>query len=440
MPEDTTKKHVDMPEISSSDSASAASSAEGSDAANVEDMENISLDSDNLLAKSEKMPTQLRQYFHSGELASVRSEVYEKHELSEVDESVCFVTELQIFAGEITVQDFSDILWSRLDWPNEKREDAVQLVADILGYIIMPASAFVGDVIGKLHDLGVDTEQYPKETIEERVMTYDQATKEIVDALELPEMKESDTKRLRHIIETRLRDVRDMAETKRILIKPHKTGGLDMKEDLADKIVGFIEDEMRLTKYVETAFEDERIKQTEGEESVKVYTQEDIREILAGPEEERKELSMRIKKINDSTESDSQELRNKFYDYIYPSSLQVVDGEDVVAALLLLVRRDNLIATLREDTRYQEILEIYFDRKDQSMDEAIKENYASPTALNYFLQIVLRGVAQYGLEDSARYGFRIINILNKRGRDEYLDLVAFDMDKGKFIWTEPIEI
>ncbi len=399
------------------------------------------LDVPNLLSKINTLPTALRQYYNSDDMTAARAKAFDKHNLSDEDEAVCFVTELQVAAQEIPIEEFPDELWNRLDWDESKEKEAGQLVADMMGYILLPMSAFVGDVIGVMHEYGMRPESYPNKSIEARVITYDKATEEILEAIDIRGLNKPDEKRLKHIIESRLRDVRDEMETRRMLTKPHKTGGLELTDAEAVRILDHVEQEMRMTKYVEEMPEESETSVTVGSKEREVlYEQQDIKAILVGPADEQKEIAKQMQALIEKTEGNPEMMREVLNGYLYPETLEMPESSEVVAALMLFARQGDIVSSLLDDKRFQGVIKAYFQQAGKSIDKEILNEPGGPKAMNHFLQIVLRGFAQLSKKDSARYGLRIINALNKKGETQYAELVAFDMDQGKFVWNEPIDL
>ncbi|MBU0625749.1 hypothetical protein KKF05_05420 [Patescibacteria group bacterium] len=396
-----------------------------------------SLDLVSLMSKVNKLPSVLRQYFLSNELTQARNLVYDKHGLSNEDESVVFITELQVFLKEIDIRLFPDVLWNRLDWDESRGEDAIGLVADILGFLLMPASAFIGDVVGVLNEFGIDTKKYPLREIKARVISYAEATDDVLKSVDLEKLSINDEKRLRFIIESRLRDVRDDTETLAMLIKSKKVGGLELSETSANKIIKVLNDERALTRYVEQTEKEET-----GEASVEnsKFTPEQIKQRLVGSVEEQQELAKRIENLNLSSEGSVDALKERLYQLVFEPVGVSIDDWDIVAALFVLTKQGGLLEALSKDVRYREGLKTFAEGRDASQLKEIKNSPAGRVAINMFLQVTLRGMAGLSDEDAARYGLRIINLLKKAGQAQYSDLVAFDLDDGKFVWTEPIEM
>ena len=399
-------------------------------------MADISLDYQSLADRMKAVPVAVRDYFYSEEMSAAREEIYDKHNLPDEDRSVCFVTEMQVLLREISLGQFPNELWNRLDWEDSREEAAVALIADLLGHIMLPLSAFIGDVIGLLHELGADPNNYPNKTIEKRVVSYEQALDEITDSLNLDDMSVKDKKRLRYIIESRLREVRDEAETKRMLTKPAKVGGLEMSDVQAGEIIKLVEDERNLTRYTEEKVD--IVATDEGVQAQPSFTAEEIKKIFAGPVGEQKAIAKQLEAVSERGGGNGDILREEMHDIMYPDALEVISKEQIIATLLLFARQGELVPTLIDDERYRDVIRAYYEQVGQPMSEAISNEPAGPAAMNAFLQIVLRGIAQLSPADAARYGLRVINALKKKGESQYVELIAFDMDRGEFVWTQPI--
>ncbi|MFH1047862.1 MAG: hypothetical protein V1738_06175 [Patescibacteria group bacterium] len=401
-----------------------------------------SVGSNSISNRVKKLPWSVRSYLLSEKFSDQFKAVVAKHQLDEEDADMVYVTQLHVMFGELPLEEFPDALWNRLSWEDSEENRARQLVVDLLGLMILPIQAYVGDVVGLIVRLGGKPTDYPQDKVENRTVTYEQAIKEIIEVSGWRSTDSADARRFQSIVESRLRDVRDELETKHMFTKPRKTGGLEMIEAEADRIIGVIEEEKKFTRYVEAGSADvvagkSLPAQTKAESD---FSPEEIKAILLGPAAEQKDIAKQVQIISDQSKGNSEVLREILYDYIYPQTMEIVDQAAVVAALMLFVRQGDLVSALLDDQRYQAVIKSYFDQIGAEIDSVIIAEPAGSSAMNVFLQTVLRGIAQYDESDSARFGLRIINALKKKGEGQYVELVAFDMDQGKFVWTDPISI
>ena len=381
----------------------------------------------------------IKKYLASDGLEAKRVRVYGKHKLTKEEQIIVTGLELAVFLGDVSIEEFTDELWQRIPWEDtaENEDRAVALAIDIMGQVFLSAQAFLGDVVAEIRLQGGDASKYSVEPLEERVITYDQALDDIMQALDTDELDEAGANRLRHIIESYLRNVRDEVEARRMLTKTSKTGGLEMSEVDADEIISYVESQRHLTRYVEVMPREEG-EAEEAASSEPTFTAEEIRSILAGSAEEQKAVSKQLQELESNTDGNPEMLREVLFGYVMQQSTLPPEKEEVIAALLLFVRRGDLVSALMEDERYQESIVRFFRDSKDDLDDKIKEEPAGPAAMNAFLQIVLRGIAQLSPADAARYGLRVINALKKKGESQYVELIAFDMDRGEFVWTQPI--
>ena len=163
--------------------------------------------------------------------------------------------------------------------------------------------------------------------------------------------------------------------------------------------------------------------------------------MLLGSAEEQKELAKRIDAAVKASDDSVDMTRETLYSKMDSLGAETVQPFDVVALLMVLARQGGLLSSLVDDERYREAVQTHLEgMAAKDVLAAVQQEPNGREAVNVFLQIVLRGVAQLKDEDAARYGLRILNTLKKQGNSEYSDLVAFDLDQGKFVWTEPVQI
>lgn len=221
-----------------------------------------------------------------------------------------------------------------------------------------------------------------------------------------------------------------------MLTKPKKVGGIELTEEQAAAIVDVMKDRMRMTRFVEVVEQRGVVAEAKKEWSV-----EEIKEIYAGSAEEREEISKHRSEIVQQLEVGGVDIRNVFYDIINPPDLLPPTSSEVVAGLLVLANEDQLTAALNDDERYREVVRKYYEgRGNEAGFAEFEKDVNSPQSLNVFLQTVLRGYGSLDEQNSARLCLRVLNLLKKRGHAQYAELAAFDMDEGRFVWNQPIEM
>src|SRR5690606_14617336 len=117
---------------------------------------------------------------------------------------------------------------------------------------------YLGDVNGAIAELGGDPSSFDVEPLKVRELSYEEGIDKVLALLDSEGIDEADVSRLRHIIDSRLRDVRDDVETKRMLTKERKVGGLNLPEAQADRIMDALSAETHMTVFMESAAVAER--------------------------------------------------------------------------------------------------------------------------------------------------------------------------------------
>jgi hypothetical protein len=378
------------------------------------------------------LPDSIREYLMSPKLDQVRNAIYDELNLEEGDRDIAMFTEFEVFFGDLPIKDYPDALWSRLPWEDSEEQRAKRLATDTLGLIFMPAQAYLGDAVSVLHELGANPQNYPQEQIEVRIITYDKAADNLISSLDLPGLDKNGRRRLKGIIESRLRNVRDDMDTKTYLTKPAKTGGAGLEESQANHVIRFIGDEIVMTKFVDEMPE-------EAVEQKPAVSTDDIKKRLAGPIEEQKEVASRLERIATESGGNSEYVKEMLNNIMFGAGAESVDGWDVVAVVMMMAKQRMLIPLMSEEERMKEAISTYAEEVGgPSLMKEVESMTAGPAAMNVLLQLLLKQFAGLGPEDSARYGLRIVNMLKKQGETQFADLVAFDMDEAQFVWTNPL--
>lgn len=415
------------------------------DAAGTEVAETALTPRPSVLERLQGVPTTIRTYILSDDLSALHAKIFADHGISKDDQDLVYYTELQTFFGEIPLAEFPDRLWIRLDWSDDQEDKAVALVRDILGYIFLPAQAHLGDVAGLLNELDGDIKKYPEKQLELRRVTFVEGAREISEATGIEGLGSDMRKRLAHIIESRLRSVRDDGDTKEMLMKAKKTGGMELSEADAERVMAMLASKVRMTAFVEAIDESEPAgtaaeEEKPAEAAVKEYSPIQIKNLYSGTAEEQEAIKKRNARFRQVTEGDPAKMRDAFYQILFPPDLRPTDPMYVVAGLLGMTEDDRLSDAIENDDRYRNIVREFLKSKGKEEDlAAYEEDPLSPRFMGTFLQLLLRGIAGFDETESARFGLRVANALKKQGFDRYGDLAAFDTDKGEFTWKEKIE-
>lgn len=399
-----------------------------------------------ILQRLQEVPITIRKYLLSDELAALHQKIFDEHGLTPDDRDLIYYTELQTFFGDIPLADFPDRAWIRLEWDDAQEEKAAAVIIDVLGYVFLPAQAFLGDVAGLIAEFGGDLKKYPEKQLELRRVTYMEGAREIAESVAIADLPEDMRKRLAHIIESRLRQVRDDGDTKEMLMKAKKTGGMELSEADANGVLSLLASKMRMTKFVEAMDEGKAADlpvDAAGQPAApgKELAAIDIKRIYGGTDEEQEALKKRMERFSQVTENDAAKMRDAFYQVLFPPDLRPTDPLYVVAGLVVMAGGDSFSDAVENDERYRAVLHDYL--KDKVGEDELAAYDAAPTEpryMNMLLQLLLRGIAGYDEAESARFGLRYLNALKKQGYDRYADLVAFDMEKGAFRWKENVEL
>ena len=423
------------------------------------------------------LPEPVRNHLNSAATSSAVTKAFDEAGLKIEERDLVYALLLQVFFGLVTAADFAGELKRGLDWPAEQDEKSRRLAVALMGHVMLPARAFLGDVVGLVAALGGNLDDFTESPLEIRTITFTEGAQMVAD--QVPDKLDSvERSRLRHLIEARLRDVRDDFETKAMLMRPKKVGGLEMDDAAAEKVMETVRSEMRLTKYVEG----DQAAATVGQAPAAVPTvpvvlaapaavpdpspsaevtstpvaqspepviqpapkeldAKAIKALYLGSEDERGQVAKRVAKFREVTGDDPAKQRDALFEILYPPDLGPVEPLFVVAGALAMAEDGTLIPALTEDLRFQDIVSKYLvDRQLTGQSFRFSESPSDPEFMNVFLQLILRGFAELPEGEAARFGLRVANAAKKAGFGEYSGLTAFDADDRAFRWLEPIEL
>lgn len=408
------------------------------------------------------LPEPIRRHLNSNRVAQDIQRIFQAANLTPDERDEVYAIVLKVFFNLVKVEDFPDELWTELAWPASEEDRCRQLAVDLLGYVMLPAQAFLGDVVRLIADFSVNPNDYPQGQVEARVMAFDEGAKAIAAAVDLP-LDDEQRRRLHFIVESRLRDVRDDMETREMLARSQKVGGLELDEAAIEHVMEVLKAEMRMTRFVESVGEmpapvvpvtptaaapaETPVPEAPSAQAAaptaeaKEYDAAAIKAIYNGSVEERSEIGRRIAKFREVTGDAPAKERDALYEILYPPDLGPIEPLFVVAAALAMAEDGSLVSALGEDTRFRDLINKYF--VDKHLPGEAFRFAETPTGrefMNVFLQILLRGFAGLPAGDAARFGLKVVNSLKKAGFADYSNLQAFDADEGVFRWSDSIEL
>lgn len=384
----------------------------------------------------ETLPKTVRAYLLSTELSKTRIRIYKEFGLSDKEQDAAYYTEHEIFFGTLSVSDFADALMGRLAWPKERQEDARRLSAEILGYVLLSAQAFVGDVEGAMRRLGGDPTKYPVKQLQARRLTYAQGAQEIVGLMQTRD--EEVRRRLQKNIESHLSGVRTALQLREVLMKTKKTGGAELTEEDTERLLALVEEKKRLCDLVDE-LPVVAASTMEGATGAK-FSAKEISRRYAGEETVRRAIAEASESFMKKTVGAPSTMRNVFYEVLYPPTRERKEPTEIAGALLAIAVAGAL-PSLLSDSRYAVIIRSYLSANGMEDELAqFADTPEAPKFLEALVQFILRGFAEFDEAESARLGMHVAARLKKAGQAEYAPDVAFDMNQGNFRWLNPVKL
>ncbi|MBI4280623.1 hypothetical protein HY628_00320 [Candidatus Uhrbacteria bacterium] len=204
--------------------------------------------SQNPLAAFQRLPTALRKYLFSSETQDRFLELVKTHKITDLE-----LPKISFIIGDVdlALRPLSELVHSlvnELGWTGDR---AKKVAADLAGFRYLPISDFFKEnVWAQIEAWGADPKKYPVVKIEARKVTLPTLIDEVIKELNLglaPRLDE----RLRFLLTSYLKGVRDEVEFQARLTRPEKIGGTELPEKDSQRIIGLLRLKMANTHLVE---------------------------------------------------------------------------------------------------------------------------------------------------------------------------------------------
>jgi len=399
----------------------------------------------NLEAEEYVLP-ELRASFSSDEFRNVLDEAAFRYSVEGDRKQVLVGIMRDIYIGRLEEDEMAGAMVQRLEMPVE---DALELYADVYADLL---SDFDDQLEGQ-RTLYLDA--HPEEFLPPKPAErdpYGVLADEVVAQSNIADDDERMKKRLYDIVLAHVKDVRDDAETRSMLMKPLKTGGMALDEKKASAVtvianeakgrIDGLKEEFRQEKeeYEKLArLADEKKKERESKVGQAMaaqqgFTKDDAKRIFAGSSDEREQLKAHVATF--AAVGGPDELKTAILELIGESAgEQAADPLAATAGLVMLADSGVLTETLADEKFREAVLTRMPRDAAHAARQKILADPKSASAMSAFLQGLYRWVAGVSVEESARLGLRVVKALSKVGQNQYSQLVAFDADNGVFVWT-----
>lgn len=197
---------------------------------------------DDLQRKIAELPGPVQDYLYSEKAGELNEMIIERNALTEPQEAALFDLLRKLFVRATSMPELLGEVKTRfgLDEAASKR-----LAADILGFRLLPLDKWLGDVDGAIRALGADPSAYPAFRVQIEHRTPEEAAEEVVKE-SIGVVAEPRTQaRLRGVVESFLAGVRTEEQTKEVLTRPEKIGGLGFDPSTAARVLEEVHEETR---------------------------------------------------------------------------------------------------------------------------------------------------------------------------------------------------
>lgn len=197
---------------------------------------------DALQKKLSELPAPVQDYLYSEKAGELNEEIISRNGIGEDQEASLFAFLRELFLGEVPLGTLQAETQKRFGLDADK---ARKLAADIAGYRLLPLDKWLGDVSGTLRALGADPSAYPTFRVAIEHRTSEEAAEEVVQSIAAVSAEPRVQDRLQNVVESFLAGVRTEEQTKEVLMRPSKIGGLEMPKEEAERVLSELREEVR---------------------------------------------------------------------------------------------------------------------------------------------------------------------------------------------------
>jgi len=197
---------------------------------------------DVLQQKLAALPEPVQDYLYSEQAGDLNEKIITRNKLPEGQEPILFMLLRELFVKDVPLPRLVVEIKGRFNFDDAR---ARQLAVDIAGFRLLPLDKWLGDVDGTIRSLGGNPAQYPDFRVKIEHRTAEAAAQDIVNESITEVADPSAQSRLRGVVESFLAGVRTEEQTKDVLTRPRKIGGLGFDPKAADRVLEEAREETR---------------------------------------------------------------------------------------------------------------------------------------------------------------------------------------------------
>ncbi|MEK7546161.1 MAG: hypothetical protein AAB554_03750 [Patescibacteria group bacterium] len=197
---------------------------------------------DVLQRKIAALPGPVQDYLYSEAAGDLNDKIITRNKLAEDQEPALFGLLREIFVKELAMKDLGSEVKKRFGFDELRSR---QLAVDIAGFRLLPLDKWLGDVDGHIRSLGGNPAQYPEFRVRIEHRTPEEAALDIVEESVTSVAEPRTQVRLRGVVESFLAGVRTEDQTKEVLTRPEKIGGLGFNPQDAARVLEEAREETR---------------------------------------------------------------------------------------------------------------------------------------------------------------------------------------------------
>lgn len=146
---------------------------------------------------------------------------------------------------------------------------------------------------------------------------------------------------------------------------------------------------------------------------------------------EQAQIAEEENKILEITGSQLDKIKEEFY-----RALSAKNKNRTIASIRILAKYGELVKSLREEKRFQNLVKPYLKEKyGEEIVADFEKNLGASAYFSAFLQYILKEKFNLSESDSARLGIQLENIVPQATKSEYQNIVYGDLKTGEYKWT-----
>lgn len=200
-------------------------------------------DEKTILDRLNELPEAVQQHIFSEATGDLNAQIIQRNPVVQEQRTVLFGLLKEVFVRDVPIEALEAEVATRFSGLDAAA--ARNLARDIAGYRLLPLDKYLGDVDGLIRTLGGEPKDYPPERVKIEERTSEEAASEVVNELGGDSFDRRMKERLKDLAESFYAGIRTEPQVMATLLKPSKTGGMELSPDAAARVMDELREEAR---------------------------------------------------------------------------------------------------------------------------------------------------------------------------------------------------